>query len=454
MKIPGTAKIWALWDSLRTSYWFVPTLMAVGAVLLWVAAHALDLRLADIPANRLSWIYTGGPEGARELLGVVAGSMITVAGVTFSITIVALTLASQQFGPFLLRNFLRDTGNQVALGAFISTFIFCLLTLRMVRGTESVTYVPHISVTVGIVMTFVSLGVLIYFIHHVSMSIQVSNILSVVSRDLQAAIDRIFPDRIGRGAEQSPESVADRMNFPDDCRSSTANITSTSYGYLKAVDDAQLLSTAIRHDLVVRLLKRPGDFVGQGDGIADVISGGSVGPEAERAIREAFLLGSQRTATQDVGFVMDQIVEVAVRALSPGINDPFTALICIDHLGQGLRRMATRDIPTRYRLAEDGALRVIADPVTFSELAHAAFAQIRDYGRSSPPVLMRLLDTISAIAPHLSREEDRQALLHQAVLVREVAVEGLREKAARFELEESYIATLSILEQAGAPALH
>ena len=181
----------------------MPTLMASAAVVLWLFVHAADIRLGESLVHSLGWIYTGGPEGARELLAVVSASMITVAGVTFSITIVALTLASQQFGPFLLRNFMRDTGNQVVLGTFISTFIFCLLTLRIIRGTDEVTFVPHLSVSVAMLLALCSLGVLIYFIHHVSAFIQVSNILSVVSLDLEEAIDRLFPERLGLDAALS-----------------------------------------------------------------------------------------------------------------------------------------------------------------------------------------------------------------------------------------------------------
>ena len=447
MKIPGFTKLRALWDTLRTSYWFVPSLMAAGTVMLWTAVHAVDVRLKEGGTQDLGWIYSGGPQGARELLGVVSGSMITVTGVTFSITIVALTLASQQFGPFLLRNFMRDTGNQVVLGTFISTFLFCLLTLRVIRDTSRVTNVPHLSVSVAIFLTMASLGVLIYFIHHVSSFIQASNIIYVVSLELRQAIDRLFPEPIGVAAEQDAPAASDRRKLPPGFDAESATVTSSKYGYIKAFDDEMLLKAAMDHGLVVRLLKRPGDFVGEGDGIADVWPGLSLNREVEKNINESLLLGTQRTATQDVDFVFDQIVEVAVRSLSPGINDPFTAIICIDHLGQGLRRMAGREIPSPFRLADDGALRVVACGVTFPEMADTAFNQIRHYGRSSVPVLKRLLDTIAAVATHVGREEDRQALLRHALLIRETAGRGAREKGARLEVEEKCLATLSVLQR-------
>lgn len=447
MKLPGTVKISALWDNIRSSYWFVPTLMVAAVMVLWLAIFALDNMLGDELTRSLGWVYSGGPEGARELLTVVSGSMITVAGVTFSITIVALTLASQQFGPFLLRNFMRDTGNQITLGTFISTFIFCLLTLRVIRSTDEVTFVPQFSVSVALLLTLASLGVLIYFIHHVSAFIQASNIIAVVSLDLEAAIDRLFPDRLGRDTGEQPELDFCPKELSEIFEADSEQVLSPGCGYLKALDSEMLIETAVKNQLIVRMLKRPGDFVGGGDVIALVWPGGSLNHDVERLINESLVLDAQRTATQDVEFVFNQIVEVAVRSLSPGINDPFTAIICIDHLGQGLRCMAERTIPSPYRCGEDGSLRVIVYPVTFPELADVAFDQIRHYGRSSAIVLSRLLETIGAIARHVNREEDRQALLRHILLIREAGTIGLEEKLARSEVEKHCLVAFKALER-------
>lgn len=432
MRILGGAKLRAWWEMLRTSYWFVPTLMAGSTMFFWMVVQRVDLWLKEEQVRSLGWIYTGGPEGARELLGVVAGSMITVTGVTFSITIVALALASQQFGPFLLRNFMRDTGNQIVLGTFISTFVFCLLTLRVVRGLEEISYVPHLSVTVAIILALCSIGVLIYFIHHVSVSIQVSNIIYVVSQDLQRSIERLFPEPIATGAEPEAEPSGSPRKLHEGFDSQAKPVVSTGYGYITALDDQLLLSEAMERDVVVQLLKRPGDFVGKGDTVALVWPGGSVDGEVERAVNDSLLLGSQRTATQDVLFVCDQLVEIAVRALSPGINDPFTANVCIDHLGQGLSRMAGRALPSPYRVAEDGVMRLVAYPVDFCDMAETVLVQIRHYGSSNPAVLLRLLQAVVTAAPHLRREEDRETLLRHARLIMQA---GERNLPGKDELE-------------------
>ena len=190
----------AWWDYLRGTYWAVPSAMAAAAVGLSVAMIQLDEATTATMLERWSWVYTGGPEGARAVLSTIAASMITVAGVTFSITIVALTLASQQFGPRLLKNFLRDLGNQIVLGTFVSTYLYCLLVLRTVRGSDAEEFVPHLAVTVGVVLAILSLGVLIFFIHHVATSIQASRIIANVANDLELAIERMFPDAIGEDA--------------------------------------------------------------------------------------------------------------------------------------------------------------------------------------------------------------------------------------------------------------
>ncbi len=445
MNILSNVKLSSFWDTLRTSYWFVPMLMAVASAALWVVLYTLDLRLEDTTIRSLRWIYTGGPDGARDVLSAIAGSMITVTGVVFSITIVALTLASQQFGPVLLRNFMRDKGNQVVLGTFIATFLFCLLALRTVRGTGNIIFVPHLSVSAGVMLALLSLGVLIYFIHHVSAFIQASTIISVVSRDLEDAIDRLFPEQLGHGISEYAEPAAPEWEIPVRFTTESSPVAAHGYGYIKAIDTDTLLGIAGERDIVIRLMKRPGDFTGAHDVIATVWPGEAVDDDLGAAINESILLGNQRTATQDVEFVVNQIAEVAVRALSPGINDPFTAVICIDHLGQGLRRMAGRSIPSPFRYDGDGTLRVIAYPSTFADVAATAFDQIRYYGRSNVVVTRRLLETISAVAPHLRRQEDRKALLRQAEMIERGSREGIVEEEDRKEIRRIYRETLAAL---------
>ena len=218
----------------------------------------------------LSWVYTGGPEGARAVLSTIAGSMITVAGVTFSITIVALTLASQQFGPRLLRSFLRDLGNQIVLGTFVSTFIYCLLVLRTVRGNDDAQFVPHLAVTLGVLLAMLSLGVLIFFIHHVSMSIQASQIIANVAADLEGAVARLFPERLGH--ERTPVT-ANTTALPVDFEESASAVPADSNGYVQAIDEDALMTLATERDVVLRIDAEPGRFVRCGTALVRVRPG-------------------------------------------------------------------------------------------------------------------------------------------------------------------------------------
>ncbi|MDV2993798.1 MAG: hypothetical protein N4J56_003452 [Chroococcidiopsis sp. SAG 2025] len=184
-------KLGKLWDRLHSSYWFLPTTMAVLAIALAFTMLSLDRAGFYGPLEKWGWIYTGGANGAREVLSSVAGSVISVAATAFSITIVALQLAASNYSPRLLRNFMQDTGNQLVLGTFIGTFIYCLLVLRTVRGDgdDYDSFVPQLAVTVGILLALASIGVLIFFIHHASTIIQASHIIMEASHDLHQAID-------------------------------------------------------------------------------------------------------------------------------------------------------------------------------------------------------------------------------------------------------------------------
>ncbi|HAA29439.1 MAG TPA: DUF2254 domain-containing protein [Cyanobacteria bacterium UBA8553] len=438
-------KLGKLWDSLHSSYWFVPTLMAASAIALAFTMLTLDRAGKSGPIEKLAWIYTGGPDGARTLLSTIAGSMITVAGTAFSITIVALTLASSQFGPRLLRNFMQDTGNQVVLGTFIATFIYCLLVLRTVRGDDYNVFVPQISVTVGIVLAIASIGVLIYFIHHASTSIQAWHVITEVGSDLDKAIDRLFPQKIGYGGSGEKRRWVEEIPVGFDREASP--ILATSSGYLQAIDNDKLMKIAQSKDLLVRLKHRPGKFVVQGSELVRVWPGERVNKTLSQQLNEAFILGKQRTEQQDVEFCVNQLVEVAIRAISPAVNDPFTAIRCIDQLSAGLCRLAEREFPSPYRYDDDNNLRVIVDPVTFAKLTDDAFNQIRQYSKPDVAVRIRMLEAIAVIATHTCNQKDRAALLHHAKAIEYSSREEVSQECDYKDIEERYLAAVKALEQ-------
>ncbi len=390
--------------------------MSIGAVLLSVCCLNLDGHLSLKGAERLEWLWAGSASGARSILSTIASSMITVAGVVFSITIVALTLASSQFGPRLLRNFVRDAVNQVVMGTFVATYLYCLLILREVRDVNEQAFVPYLSVTTAIALTMASLGMLIFFIHHVAISIQAENLVASVAEELRDSIASLFPEKAG--AEKP--AVADQ-GF-EDCLSGSkpVAITAVRAGYVQAIEVEELMKEASENKIVIRLLKRPGEFVFDGGLLAEIWPADRFTDSIKASVLERHLVEARRTPRQDAEYCINQLVEIAVRALSPGINDPFTAIACVHWLGDAISRAAERKMPESHRYDEKGDLRIVAKVATFSGLVDAAFNAIRQYGASNPSVALCLLETFAEIIPHLTREEEFHVIeLHAEMTARD-----------------------------------
>ncbi|HEY9734841.1 MAG TPA: DUF2254 domain-containing protein, partial [Trichocoleus sp.] len=372
----------------------------------------------------------------------------TVAATAFSITIVALQLASSNYGPRLLRNFMQDRGNQVVLGTFIATFIYCLLVLRTIRGEDYQLFVPQVSVTVGVVLAILSIGVLIYFIHHASTIIQVSHIIAEVSHDLKQVTDRLFPENLGQSLQNQRDGSAD---IPPDFASAACPVLAQTTGYLQGIDEETLMRIACQHNLLLCVQARPGVFVVQQRPLVLVYPGDRISPKLEKQIRGAFLLGRDMTEQQDVAFPIEQLVEIALRALSPGINDPFTAIRCIDRISAGLAQLASREFPSPYRYDNLHQLRIVAEPVTFENLVDTAFTQIRHYGRSDRVVVARLLDAIATIASFTHHAKQRYALQQQVTTIWDSSQQHLSQKQDLEAVEKHYETALAALSHPTLP---
>ncbi|HMQ52014.1 MAG TPA: DUF2254 domain-containing protein [Anaerolineae bacterium] len=423
------------WAKLSGSYWFIPSLMLISAVVL----AAVMINLDTLPQGEWQdvwWIYTGGPDGARTLLSTVAGSMISAATLAFSITMVVLTLASSQFGPRLLNNFLRDRGNQIVLGTFIATFMYCLLILRTVRGEDHAIFVPHLSVTVAVVLTIANLGVLVYFIHHVSTSIRAESIIARIGDDLDNAIDRLRPD--GDSVQPWERRLREGDDIPADFEAEAFTLASERSGYVQAIDADSLMKIAKEHNLVLQVQGRKGHFIGRGADLVKIWSEEALSDELKNQINQGFIVDIHRLQRQDIEFAIDQLVEIAARALSPGVNDPFTAMACVDQLGVALARLAEKQVPPAYRYDDAGQLRLIFQPLTFTTLTNRAFDQIRQYARTNTAVTIRLLETIAVIVAQANDEEERQVLLNQAKMINQGGQEALPERSDRNEVHRSY----------------
>jgi uncharacterized membrane protein len=404
------SRLLQLWENLRSSFWFVPSLMAFAAIALSFATVGIDAGpLGQSLANSAGWLWSGGAEGARSLLSTVASSMITVTGTVFSITIAALTLASSQFGPRLLRNFTRDTGNRVVLGTFVGTFLYCLLVLRTIRGESEGGFVPYLSVTCGVLLATASVGVLIYFIHHIASSIQAETVTAVVGAELKSDIARLSPPAPPGPGDSEVRCPVLLPNEPA-CR-----VQALGSGYVQHLDRDGLFDTAEERNLVIQLLCRPGDFVSHGEALLQAwTQGGNLSENDAHRLRRCFSLGPQRTSTQDMRYGVRQLTEIAARALSPGINDPFTAMNCADWLADALAELARRGVPSGVRHGADDALRLVEQPIGFAEIARLSFEPFRIYGAGSAVVVSHMLHLFAGLARQLESREFRLDLMREA----------------------------------------
>ncbi|MBU3887874.1 DUF2254 domain-containing protein [Methylosinus sp. KRF6] len=388
--------------ALREAFWLLPGAMTIGGVLLAVALVQVD-EVGSLSAwlKGSSWIYYGGAKGARTLLGAVASSTIGVAGTVFSITIAALSLAANQMGPRLLRNFTRDRGNQFTLGTFLGTFAYALTVLRAVRSPEEGGFVPHLSLSIGIMLALLCVGALVYFVDHMAGRINVDTVIGLVSEDIRAALEA---STMRLPQPEPPPAVFWRE---------ATTLIDPRWGYLQQFDNQGLARWCVRNGVALRLLVRPGDYLFPGAPIALAI-GNAEGAEA--VIRKATALGRVRDESPDMEFAVRQLVEVAVRALSPSINDPHTAMSVVNRLGDALCRLAPLHLPTGVSQC-DGKPVLVIPSIDYDQLLDLMFDMIRQNGSHSPSLLAHMLSVLTIVSSCEHRDNRVAALRRHADLV-------------------------------------
>jgi uncharacterized membrane protein len=418
-------------EVLRTNLWLVPALEVLAAVVLFAITYGLDRAAYDGDFRVPDWALAGGPDVARTVLTAIAAAIITVIGVVFSIVIVALTLTSTQFGPRMLRNFIRDRGTQITLGTFVATCVYAVLALGSVGFGPHGNFVPHISVTVTLVLMLADLAVLLYFLHHIAIQIQLPQVIASVAADLQTAIKAEGSDE-PNGADI--ELVAGLIASMD---GHGGVITAPRSGYLQYLEHRTLVAIAAQVDAVIHVRFRPGHFIVQGQEYANVWPPEAAEPVA-RELARAHVTGPYRTLAQDVSFGVDQLVEICIRALSSAINDTFTALTCIDWIGDSLCKVTGRWQPTRVYRDGRGAVRVITTETTWERLVQRSFEKVRQASAAMPAVLIRQLDALAKVMERTSTAADRQVLLDQAIMIERLSASTVDEPSDRADISRAY----------------
>lgn len=422
-----------LGHDLRSGLLFRPLMLTGVLALLALGLVELERRGVIARWRAGGWFFANDPGAAQAVLAAIAGSMMSVVSIVYSVLVVALSLASVQFSPRILGNFIRDRASQHTLGVLIGTFAYCLLVMRSMSTSEP--WVPTWATAAGLALGVVCIGFLIYFLHHIATNIQVANIIQRISDETEQVICEVYPS-------PAKASVAEPQG------ELVGVLASHRSGYLQLVDHEGLAELARHHHLTLVLRVEPGDYVARGDELARVLRrgpGGELSPEVRTRGGGAFDLGPTRTMQQDVAFGLRQLVDIALKAISPAVNDPSTATLCIDRLGSLLAELAPRRPGARTLL--DGAdVLVYAPQPSYADLIDLAFNQLRQYGKGDLAVSIRIVHALARAGRACPLEENRQRVRHHAELLRAALPESFqREDRARFE------AAIGELEAALAP---
>ena len=405
-------RIRSFWDDLRSSLWFRPGVTTLLAVTLAFVATGVD-RNGVYPSG-----YDLSPDNARSILSTIAGSMLSVVTMTFSIIMVVLVLASQQFSPRILRNFIRDQTSQNILSIFIGTFVYCLLVMLRISDNGKDIFVPVWAVLIAIALALISMAALVYFIDHIAKQTRVSYILAEINRQTVSVMRKARKERSRYAASEDETAPA-----PDAPREAV-RIYSQRVGYVQAIDFAEIVRLASDADLTVQLLRAVGDFVSvHGDFLlawpADHLPDG-----LDEKLYALFDIGPERTLMEDQLLGMQQLVDIALKAMSPSVNDPNTAVNCIHYMTNLLIQAAeSPDLPMYYK-DEEGEIRVICHQSSFEAMVDLAFSQLRHYAAGDMVVMARMLEALYEIALGTTGHARLEVLWrHARLIVRTIATQ-------------------------------
>ena len=428
-------------EALRTSLWWVPTLEVGAAFLLFWAGYLLDRAAYNGSVKLPSWVISGTADASRQILAALAAAIITVIGVVFSVILVALTLAASQLGPRMLRNFMRDRGTQWTLGTFVGTFTFAILVLISIGPGKHGDFVPHASISAVLFLSLLDVFILIYFIHHIAVQIQLPYVIASIAGDVAKAIeDEAVPPAGGPKLGPAPREILAAMEAEHGV------VTASESGYLQYVSHRMLVRIATDADAVIHLLYRPGHFIVAGRLLATVTPP-EAAPHVKEALRRAHLNGPYRSLTQDISFGIDQLVEIAVRALSPAVNDPFTALTCIDWLGDSLRQVALHWNPQVVHRDRAGYVRLIRTQASYDRLVRRGFEKIRQASLGVPSVMIRELQALREIMAQAPRAEQYAVLREQADMIEMAAEQSIPETRDLADVMSAYNARVALHER-------
>jgi len=421
-------KLLFFWKELMATFWLVPVLIILLSIFLAIGFVYVDQIIAVSHQGLGRFFFVNSVDSARSILSTISGAMIGVAGTVFSVTLVALTLASSQLGPRLIKNFMYVRLNQVVLGSYISTYLYCLIVLNTLQDSSGSNFIPSLAILLAIIAAIANIILLIIFIHQIATSIQADKVISDISAFISKQVRVLFPEKMG--------DEPDTMNHPevDNIKSKYANtvsVKSPKSGYLQYIDSESLLNVMITLNALFELNYRPGDYVVENLELGKLYINQTEEEDDEEKVKKVlfqFVIGNIKTSQQDVEFPIHQMVEIAARALSPGVNDPYTAIACIDNLTATMCYLAQVKFPSKYRIDDKKELRVIADTIDFDGVLDAAFNQIRQFSAGNTAVIIRLMEVLLIIHEFTKNESYKKAIVKHAKMTLNVGKESITEK--------------------------
>ena len=428
-------RLFNIFEKLRSGFWFLPGIITLLGAVLAIICLRIDATV-EVGAvfDKFRWFKEATADGIRSLLTTIATSVLTIAGVSFSVTSVSFQLASQQFGSRLVRNFIRAPQTQTVLGALLGTFIFCALVLRATQGGENAN-VPQISGMMALVLSMISLALFIRFIDHTAQSIQADHVIRNVYDDLDSLIEQRFPTS---KPDPAPATLPDNL---------LVEVSSDMTGYIEAIGSERLVKIATEHDVIIHVCHRAGDFVHNGAVLAKVhatpnpreaSSDEDRGTKISKHVSRSLYIGTSRTPEQDFEFCVQQLVEISLRALSPGVNDPVTAMSCADYLSAALAKVTSRYLPPQVFDDAEGDLRLILNITDYDGLLGAAFDQLRQEAVTHCDVACRMLEGFAKIASVAREPEQRESISVQAELLYKGSTEHAATERERDALSSRY----------------
>lgn len=413
MKTPAMRRIYLryTWDRLQVNFWFVPAIMALAAILLVVVMHWVDSQYDENILANFRMIVSGEASELRSFMLGMAVTILTTTGIVFTLLTLPLSTVAAQYGSRLLRVFLSDRTIQLVLGQFVATFIYCFVAAVSIQPND-----PDVSITftIGILLMLVAVGCLILLIQHISKMLQAPFIAAIAGAELLKVVQKHISSVESRFEQKDP---IDQHTQIDRGESEGYPVQVQQAGYIQYIDPEYILMVAQTQNLVIHLLCKPGQFLWQGMTFAMIWPPERVNRDIEKEILKAMQIGNQRTPTQDIEYAVDQLVEMAVRAISPSNNDPFTTMTCLDYLGQGLAHLARVEDDQAISLDQNNQIRLLFKVISFPELVDTAFEMLRHSSRNNATVLVHMLNVIDQIGRDAPLPQKRHVLLHQVKLI-------------------------------------